>query len=69
MKSHRRHLSPAQSAGIVIKHSDMLKHGSNQYEEKVEVSRDTSIKSETDVAKEVGVGVKILTPLQLNLKV
>ena len=28
-----------------------------------------TLKSAKDVAKEAGVGVKILTPLQLNLKV
>ena len=53
MNSHRRHLSPAQSAAIVIKHSDMLVLGDNQYNREG-VSRDTP-KSSKDVAKEAGV--------------
>ena len=77
MNSHRRHLSPVQSAAIVLKHSDMLALGDNQYNregvqrctpksvrEKVEVPRGTSIKSETDVAKEVAT---IVGAVQLNL--
>ena len=53
MNSHRRHLSPAQSAAIVIKHSDMLVLGDNQYNREG-VPRGTP-KSSKDVAKEAGV--------------
>ena len=38
----------------VLKHSEMLRHGSNQYEEKVDVPRGISIKSAKEVAKEAG---------------
>ena len=55
LNSYRRHLSPAQSAGIVIKHTKMLKHGSKRFEKKVDVPRGTSIKSAKEVAKEAGV--------------
>ena len=37
-----------------MKHTEMLKHGSNRFEKKVDVSRDTS-KSAKEVAKEAGV--------------
>ena len=54
MNSHRRHLTPAQSAAIVLKHSEMLKIG--DVETQIDgVSRDTPLKSSKDVAKEAGV--------------
>ena len=35
MNSYRRHLSPSQSAAIVLKHSEMLKVGDNQIQLRV----------------------------------
>ena len=40
-----------------MKNTEMLKHGSNRFEKKVDVSRDTS-KSSKEVAKEAGVSKK-----------
>ena len=54
LDSRRRHLTPTQRAAIAVKHTVMLQHGSNQYEEKVESSHDDS-KTRTEVAKVAGV--------------
>ena len=53
MNSYRRHLSPSQSAAIVLKHSEMLVLGDNQYNREG-VQRCTP-KSSKEVAKEAGV--------------
>ena len=47
---HRRHLSPAQSAAIVMKHTELLKHPGRPKEDK-NVPRGR-IKSAKEVAKE-----------------
>ena len=53
LNSYRRHLSPAQSAAIVMKHTEMLEHPGRPKQDK-NVPRGT-IKSAKEVAKEAGV--------------
>ena len=53
-----RHLTPAQRAAIAVKHTEMLQHGSNRYENKVE-TQDCVSKTIDEVAKVAGVGVAI----------
>ena len=53
LNSYRRHLSPAESAAIVMKHTEMLEVG-NVKAQNSGVSRDTP-KSAKEVAKEAGV--------------
>ena len=53
-KAHRRHLTPAQSSAIVLKHSEMLKVGDVQTQIDG-VPRGTPLKSSKEVAKEAGV--------------
>ena len=65
--SHRRHLSPAQSAAIVIKHSKMLTVGDNQYSNEGETR--VPPKSSKEVAKEAGVNEKTVRRAKQALSV
>ena len=60
---HRRHLTPAQRAQIVVKHSECLANGSNQYDQKVglPVDRPTGKSMSTsEMATQAGVGARTI---------
>ena len=68
LNSHRRHLTSAQRSVIAVKHTEMLQHGSNRYENKVE-TQDCVSKTIDEVAKVVGVSSRTVDNVKQALQI